>query len=396
MNALIDALRTRDTEFVALRRDIHRHPEMGYEEHRTAALVADRLVAWGYAVERGIGGTGLVGTLTRGTGTRRLGLRAEMDALPIVETTGLPWSSTHAGVMHACGHDGHTTMLLAAAKELAARGDFDGTLHLIFTPAEEGLAGARRMIDEGLFERFPCDAVFAMHNMPGIAQGRLELRAGAAMASGDSCTITLRGVGGHGALPHHAADPVVAAASLVMALQTVVSRNVDPQQVAVITVGAIHAGTVGNVIPDEATLELTVRTLDRALRRTLEARIRAIAQAQAECYGVQAEVDWRPGYPVLVNTPEETALAGRVAVELLGAAHVNLNGPAITASEDFAFMLDQVPGCYLFIGNGATGTPGGACMVHNPGYDFNDDNIAVGAAYWTLLAQRFLSGSALR
>ena len=393
MNALIDALRTRDTEFVALRRDIHRHPEMGYEEHRTAALVADRLVAWGYAVERGIGGTGLVGTLTRGTGTRRLGLRAEMDALPIVETTGLPWSSTHAGVMHACGHDGHTTMLLAAAKELANRGDFDGTLHLIFTPAEEGLAGARRMIDEGLFERFPCDAVFAMHNMPGMAQGRLELRAGAAMASGDSCTITLRGVGGHGALPHHAADPVVAAASLVMALQTVVSRNVDPQQVAVITVGAIHAGTVGNVIPDEATLELTVRTLDRALRRTLEARIRAIAQAQAECYGVRAEVDWRPGYPVLVNTPEETAFAGRVAVELLGAAHVNLNGPAITASEDFAFMLDQVPGCYLFIGNGATGTPGGACMVHNPGYDFNDGNIAVGAAYWVLLAQRFLGAS---
>ena len=391
MHRLLDVLRAREDEFVALRRDIHRHPEMGFEEHRTAELVAERLQAWGYEVERGIAGTGLVGTLRRGTGTRRLGLRAEMDALPIVEATGLPWASRHAGVMHACGHDGHTTMLVAAAKELAEHGDFDGTLHLIFTPAEEGLAGARRMMDEGLFERFPCDAVFAMHNMPGIAQGRLELRAGAAMASGDSCTITLRGVGGHGALPQHARDPVVAAASLVMALQTVVARNVDPQQVAVLTVGAIHAGTVGNVIPDAATLELTVRALGRDLRSDLERRIREIARAQAECYGVQADVDWRPGYPVLVNTPEETAFAGRVALELLGPGRVNLDGRAITASEDFAFMLERVPGCYLFIGNGAAGTPGGACMVHNPGYDFNDDNIAVGAAYWVLLAQRFLS-----
>jgi hippurate hydrolase len=390
MHALLDALHARDAEFVALRRDIHRHPEMAFEEHRTAALVADRLEAWGYEVERGIGGTGLVGTLRRGTGPRRLGLRAEMDALPIVEATGLPWASTRPGVMHACGHDGHTTMLVAAAKELAERGGFDGTLHLIFTPAEEGRAGAQRMIDEGLFERYPCDAVFAMHNMPGIAQGRLEMRAGAAMASGDTCTITLRGVGGHGALPHHARDPIVAAASLVMALQTIVSRNVDPQHVAVLTVGAIHAGNVGNVIPADARLELTVRTLDRALRGELERRIRQVAQAQAESFGLLAEVDWRPGYPVLVNTPDETAFAGSVAVELLGAERVNLNGPAITASEDFAFMLERAPGCYLFIGNGAAGTPGGACMVHNPGYDFNDGNIAVGAAYWVLLAQRFL------
>ncbi|MCU0937586.1 MAG: M20 family metallopeptidase [Burkholderiaceae bacterium] len=391
MGALVDTLRAQDAEFVALRRDIHQHPEMGFAEHRTAALVADRLQAWGYEVERGIGGTGLVGTLRRGSGTRRLGIRAEMDALPIVEATGLPWASAHPGVMHACGHDGHTTMLVAAAKTLAERGDFDGTLHLIFTPAEEGLGGARRMIEEGLFERYPCDAVFAMHNMPGIAQGRLEMRVGAAMASGDSCTITLRGTGGHGALPHHARDPVVATASLVMALQTIVSRNVDPQQVAVVTVGAMQAGTVGNVIPHEARLELTVRALDRVVRRELESRTRAIAQAQAEAFGVQAEVDWRPGYPVLVNTPAETALAGQVAVELLGAEHVNLHGPAITASEDFAFMLDQVPGCYLFIGNGAAGTPGGACMVHNPGYDFNDDNIAIGAAYWVALARRFLT-----
>ena len=390
MNTLVEALRARADEFVALRRDIHRHPEMGYQEHRTSALVAERLEAWGYEVERGIGGTGLVGRLRRGRGTRRLGLRAEMDALPVAEATGLPWASVHPGVMHACGHDGHTTMLLAAAKELAQDAHLDGTLHLIFTPAEEGLGGARRMIEEGVFDRYPCDAIFAMHNMPGIAQGRLEMRAGAAMASGDSCTIILRGVGGHGALPHHARDPVVATASLVLALQTVVSRNVDPQKVAVLTVGAMQAGQVGNVIPHEARLELTVRTLGRELRRELEARIRAIAQAQADCYGLQAEVDWRPGYPVLVNTPQETAFAGRVAVELLGEDRVDLHGPAITASEDFAFMLDRVPGCYLFIGNGAAGTPGGACMVHNPGYDFNDDNIAVGAAYWVALARRFL------
>jgi len=380
--------------FVALRRDLHRHPELAFEEHRTAALVAERLRAWGYEVTAGIGGTGVVGRLVRGSGPRRLGLRADMDALPIEEATGLPHASVHPGVMHACGHDGHTAMLLAAARHLAEHGRFDGTLHLIFQPAEEGGGGALRMMADGLFERWPCDAVFAMHNMPGTPQGHLVLRDGAAMASSDYATITLEGTGGHGALPHRAADPVVAAASLVMALQTVVSRNVDPQQAAVVTVGALHAGTANNVIPAQAVLELSVRALDRDVRALLEQRIKALAAAQADSFGVRATVDWRPGYAVLVNTPAETALAREVALDTVGASRVTPQGPALTASEDFAFMLERVPGSYLFIGNGAAGEAftHGACSVHNPGYDFNDDNIAIGAAFWVRLAERYQGG----
>ena len=389
MTYLLRAMQTRVGEFISLRRDIHRHPELAFEEHRTAALVADKLEAWGYAVERGIGGTGVVGTLVRGNSVKRLGLRADMDALPIDEASGADWSSTHPGVMHACGHDGHTAMLLAAARHLAEQGSFEGTLHLIFQPAEEGGGGALRMMADGLFERFPCDAVFAMHNMPGVAQGHLVLREGAAMASSDYATITLTGIGGHGAMPHHTADPIVAAASIVMALQTVVSRNIDPLQAAVITVGALHAGKANNVIPASATLELSVRALDREVRAKLEQRIKALVAAQADSFGVSAQLDWRPGYAVLVNTPAETLFARQVALELVGEEKVTLQGPPLTGSEDFAFMLERVPGSYLLIGNGI-GNGAGACMVHNPGYDFNDHNIAVGSAYWVLLAQRFL------
>ncbi|HET9978160.1 MAG TPA: M20 aminoacylase family protein [Burkholderiaceae bacterium] len=392
MTYLLDALQARAGEFISLRRDIHRHPELAFEEHRTAALVADKLEAWGYAVERGIGGTGVVGTLVRGQGKKRLGIRADMDALPIDEASGAEWTSARAGVMHACGHDGHTAMLLAAARHLADEGRFDGTLHLIFQPAEEGGGGALRMMDDGLFERFPCDAIFAMHNMPGIAQGRLVLREGAAMASSDYATITLAGIGGHGAMPQRAADPIVAAASIVMALQTIVARNIDPLQAAVVTVGALHAGKANNVIPASATLELSVRALDRDVRATLERRIKALVAAQAESFGVTARIDWKPGYAVLVNTPAETAFARTVATELVGADHVTLQGPPLTGSEDFAFMLERVPGSYVLIGNGTGQDKGeGGCMVHNPGYDFNDRNIAVGSAYWVLLAQRFLA-----
>ena len=392
MTTLLQALQARAGEFIGLRRDIHQHPELAFEEHRTAALVADRLQAWGCAVERGIGGTGVVGTLVRGKGAKRLGIRADMDALPIMEASGTAWSSVHRGVMHACGHDGHTAMLLAAARHLAEQGSFDGTLHLIFQPAEEGGGGALRMMADGLFERFPCDAIFAMHNMPGIAQGHLVLREGAAMASSDDATLTLTGIGGHGAMPHRAADPIVAAASIVMALQTIVSRNIDPLQAAVVTVGAMQAGKANNVIPASATLELSVRALDREVRATLEQRIKALVAAQAESFGVSAHIDWRPGYAVLVNAPAETAFARAVATELVGADRVTLQGPPLTGSEDFAFMLAQVPGSYLLIGNG-TGEQGGAgaCMVHNPGYDFNDDNVAIGSAYWVLLAERFLA-----
>ena len=378
-------------EFVQLRRDIHRHPELAFEEHRTSEIVAQSLSRWGYQVTRGLGGTGVVGQLQRGNGGKRLGLRADMDALPIAEQTGLPHASVHAGVMHACGHDGHTAMLLAAAKCLAEQGDFQGTLNLIFQPAEEGFGGAKKMMEDGLFARFPCDAIFAMHNMPGFKPGHLLFRTGPTMASSENITITLHGKGGHGAMPQSAADPVVAGASIVMALQTIVSRNVAPLQMAVITVGSFKAGQANNVIPQTATLELSVRSLDRDVRKLLNQRIEELVQAQAQSFGVRAEVVLRGGYPVLVNTAPETAFATQVALNLLGPDKVQAQTEPLTGSEDFAFMLEEVPGSYLFIGNGDASTGGhGACMVHNPGYDFDDSNIAVGASYWVQLAQAYL------
>lgn len=393
MSYLRDALVPRVDEFIELRRDLHQHPELAFEEHRTADLVARKLESWGYSVHRGLGGTGVVGTLQRGVGRRRLGLRADMDALPINEATGLPWASATPGLMHACGHDGHTAMLLAAAKALAQDPRLDGTLNLIFQPAEEGGGGAVRMMADGLFELHPCDAVFAMHNMPGVPTGQLVFREGPAMASSDYATIVIEGKGGHGAMPHLAADPVVAAASVVMGLQSIVSRNVDPLDTAVITVGALHAGQANNVIPGHATLEISVRALAPQVRILLEQRIKALVNAQAESFGVNAQVAWRKGYCVLVNSSAETQFAAEVACQLVGPERVTLNGPPVTGSEDFAFMLEQVPGSYILIGNGA-GQAAGACMVHNPGYDFNDDNIAVGAAYWVALAQAFFNRSA--
>jgi hippurate hydrolase len=379
------------SEFVQLRRDIHQHPELAFDEHRTSALVAQSLSRWGYQVTCGLGGTGLVGQLRKGTGGKRIGLRADMDALPIDEQTGLPHASVHAGVMHACGHDGHTAMLLAAAKQLAEQGEFNGTLNLIFQPAEEGFGGAKKMMEDGLFARFPCDAIFAMHNMPGFKPGYLLFRTGPTMASSENITITLHGKGGHGAMPQTAADPVVAGASIVMALQTIVSRNVAPLQMAVITVGSFKAGQANNVIPQTATLELSVRSLDRDVRLLLNQRIEELVQAQAQSYGLRAEIAFRGGYPVLVNTPQETTFAMQIALDLLGPDKVVTQTEALTGSEDFAFMLEEVPGSYLFIGNGDASTGGhGACMVHNPGYDFDDSNIAVGAAYWLRLVQGYL------
>ena len=389
MTYLREALTARVGEFIQLRRDIHRHPELAFEEHRTAELVANKLEAWGYEVHRGLGGTGVVGTLKRGTSTRRVGLRADMDALPIQEASGAEWSSTKPGLMHACGHDGHTAMLLAAAHHLAHNAEFDGTLNLIFQPAEEGGGGALRMMQDGLFERFPCDAIFAMHNMPGVPVGKFVFRSGSAMASSDYVTIRVIGSGGHGGMPHRASDSLVAAASIVMALQTVVSRNVDPLHTAVVTVGSIQAGKANNVIPALATLELSVRALDPGVRKLLEQRIKAIATSQAESFGVRAEVDWKEGYCVLVNAEQETEFARQVALDLVGADRVVLNGPPLTGSEDFAFMLEKVPGSYLLIGNG-DGDSAGACMVHNPGYDFNDDNIATGSDYWIHLVKTYL------
>jgi hippurate hydrolase len=388
MPALHDEIAAVLPEMIALRQRIHQHPELAYEEHATSDLVADRLAEWGYDVHRGLGGTGIVGQLRVGSGRKSLGLRADMDALPIVEATGLPYASVHHGKMHACGHDGHTATLLAAARHLSQTRRFDGTLNLIFQPAEEGGAGAKRMIEDGLFDKFPCDAVFALHNAPGRAVGSLAFRAGAALASADNVTIIVNGKGGHAAMPHLSCDPLVAAAGIVMALQSIVSRNVNPLDAAVVTVGVFQAGVANNVIPASARLELSVRALSREVRVLLKQRIHALVAAQADSYGVSASVDYRDGYPVLVNTPEETAFAARVGIELLGADHVEIDPPPVTGSEDFAFILEQRPGCYLFLGNG---DGEGSCMVHNPGYDFNDAAMPTGAAYWSLLAERFLA-----
>ena len=392
MSTLLSAMHARAGAFTALRRDIHQHPEIGFKEFRTSDLVAERLQRLGYEVTRGLGGTGVVGQLKRGSGTRRLGLRADMDALPIHETTGLPYASNYAGMMHACGHDGHTAILLAAAEYLATSATFDGTLNLIFQPAEESLGGARKMMEDGLFDRFPCDAIFAMHNMPGFRQGQLLLREGSAMASSENILVHIEGKGGHGAMPHLSADPVVAGASIVMALQTIVSRNVPPLQMAVITVGSFQSGVANNVIPQTATLKLSVRALDRSVQELLRTRIVEIVELQAQSYGVTAQVEFLPGYPVLVNTAAETELAREVAIALVGADNVVLQTEPLSGSEDFAYMLEEVPGSYLFVGNGDAANGGhGACMVHNPNYDFEDRNIPVGAAFWVQLTERFLA-----
>jgi hippurate hydrolase len=380
-------MRALEAEMVSLRRHIHAHPELSFEEFETSELVAQRLAEWGYTVHRGLGGTGVVGTLTNGRG-KSLGLRADMDALPLSETTGLAYASKRDGVMHACGHDGHTAMLLAAARCLAESRSFTGTLNLIFQPAEEYGGGARKMLDDGLLERFPCDAVFAMHNMPGFPAGRFGFLAGPFMAAADTVTIRIVGYGGHGAVPHKAVDPVVASASLVMGLQTVVARNVDPLETGIVSVGAIHGGSAANIIPDSVEIRLSVRSLSKDVRDCLQERITALAHAHAQAYGARAEIDYERGYPVLFNHPEETRLAQSVVRDWLGDEALVHDIRPITASEDFAYILEQCPGCYLLVGNGEGK---GGCMAHNPGYDFNDEILPIGASYWVRLAERFLS-----
>jgi len=376
-------------ELVAWRRAIHRNPELAFRETATARMVADKLASWGYAVTEGVGTTGVVGTLRAGDGARSIGLRADMDALPIHEQTGLSYASRNDGVMHACGHDGHTTMLLGAAKHLAATRNFSGTVHLIFQPAEEnGIdCGARRMLADGLFERFPCDAVYGMHNHPGKPARTFHFRSGPFMSASDRVTITVKGVGGHAARPHQAVDPVVAASSIVMALQTVVARNVNPARIAVVTVGTIHGGKAMNVIANDVTLGLSVRSFDADVRALLQKRITELAKAQAASYGATADIDYGLGHPVLVNAERETELARQVAEELVGAGNVVGETEQVTGSEDFAYMLQQRPGCFLRIGNG---TGDDVPLLHTARYDFNDDNLTVGSAYWVRLVERFL------
>jgi hippurate hydrolase len=373
-------------KFVDIRRRIHAEPELGFREAMTSQLVADLLTEWGYDVYRGIGGTGVVGQLKLGSGQSRIGIRADMDALPIAEETGLPYASKIPGVMHACGHDGHTAILLAAAEAISRRRNFDGTLNLIFQPAEESLGGALKMIEEGLFERFPCDAIFALHNVPGIPAGKFAVFEGAVSLSVDFVDVTISGKGGHGGMPQLTLDPVVAAAAIVSGLQTIVARNVAPHDVAVVSIGSIHGGAANNVIPSTVTLGLTVRTNRPDTRQLVERRIHELVTLTAQAYSVEARLDVRGLTPSVLNSPGPTASARSACIDVVGPHNVETVGPGMTASEDFAWMLNEVPGCYLFLGNGE-GTFGG-CSVHNPAYNFNDEILPIGAKAWVRLVER--------
>ena len=383
----IPEIKAAEDEMIAIRRHLHANPELSLEEFNTSALVADKLAGWGYAVTRGLGKTGVDGNLTKGDSARTIGLRADMDALPIVETTGLPWASRTAGKMHACGHDGHTTILLAAAKYIASDAcRFNGTVHLIFQPAEEAFGGADLMVKEGLFTRFPCDRIFGLHNMPGLPAGRLGFYAGNFMASADTVKITITGYGGHGAHPERTIDPIVAGAALVMGLQSIVSRNVPPGEMAVVSVGTFHAGIASNVIPESVEMELSVRAMKPEIRDLLIRRIHELADLTVKSYGATSQVEVYDSYPVLTNSEAETDFARELALEVFGRDGVLETISPMNASEDFAFMLRERPGCYFLLGNGEAGK--GSCMVHNPGYDFNDDIISIGATLFVRLVEK--------
>ena len=378
-----------EEELREIRHQIHENPELGLQEFKTSALVAEKLRPWGYEVEQGLATTGVVATLKVGDGEKSIGLRADMDALPIYENSGKPWASKHPGLMHACGHDGHTTILLGAARYFAETRRFNGTLRLIFQPAEEMINGGEIMVKEGLFDRFPCDVIFGMHNMPGLPVGKFFFQPGALMASMDQFHITVRGCGGHGAIPHKAIDPVLVAAHITTALQSIVSRNVDPLEAAVITVGSIVAGEAANVIPDSAEMKISVRSLSRDTRQLLLTRIPALAQAQAASFGATAEVTHVNGTPVLVNDEEMARFAWQVACKTFGEDRAEFGIKPLMGSEDFSFMLEAQPkGGFLLFGNGDVGE--GSCMVHNPGYDFNDASLVPASSYWGALVEAWL------
>jgi amidohydrolase len=384
--ALLEPIVAFSDELTAWRRDFHAHPEIGFQEERTSRLVAERLAAWGVEVHRGVGKTGVVGILKgRGTSERRVGLRADMDALPMDEATNLPYRSTNPGVFHGCGHDGHTTMLLGAARYLASTRNFDGTVVFIFQPAEEGLGGARAMIADGLFERFPCDEIYGLHNSPLGPSGAVLIRSGAAMASADFFDVRITGRGSHGAKPQYAVDPTMVAVSLAQAMQTIVSRNTDPLKATVVSITKLHAGTAYNVIPDSATLGGTIRTFDEKMRALVRSRMREIAAGMATAFGATIEVDIRDGFSVLDNQAANVEVVAEVARELLG--KVDLAPPPNMASEDFADMMQVVPGAYFWLGM----TPGP--MVHNPSYIFDDAVLPVGASMLARIAERRASAA---
>ncbi|MBA4268777.1 MAG: amidohydrolase [Methylobacterium sp.] len=369
-------------ELVAIRRDLHAHPEIGFEEVRTSGIVAEKLAAWGIEVHRGIGGTGVVGIL-EGTGGpgRRIGLRADMDALPMDEITNLPWRSTIPGRMHACGHDGHTTMLLGAARYLAENRGFAGTAIFVFQPAEEGLGGARAMLADNLFERFPCDEIYGIHNAPNLDPGQIAVFPGPAMAGADFFDIKITGKGSHGAMPHVGRDPVIVAISLAAALQTIVSRNADPREAAVLSITQIHAGSAYNVIPEEAALAGTVRTFSPEIAKLIRERMREICAGMALTFGVQIDIDIRGIFDVLVNHPEQAIATAAVATEIVGAGNVLTEPKPVMGSEDFADMLRVVPGAYAWVGHA------GSVPVHNPAFVLDDGILPIGASLLARLVE---------
>jgi len=392
---LLDSIVTEAASIVAVRRDIHAHPELCFEEVRTADLVAAKLAAWGIPVHRGLGGTGVVGIVKNGTSSRAVGLRADMDALPMQEFNTFAHASKHTGKMHACGHDGHVAMLLAAAQHFAKNRHFDGTVYLIFQPAEEGGGGAREMIKDGLFEKFPMEAVFGMHNWAGGQVGRFSVSPGPVMASTSEFKIVIRGKGGHGAMPHLGTDPVPIACQMVQAFQTIVSRNVKPIDAGVVSVTMMHAGEATNVIPDSCELQGTVRAFREDVLDLIERRMRQIAEHTCAAHEAHCEFEFHRNYPATVNSAPEAEFARKVMLSIVGEENVLPQEPTMGA-EDFAFMLQAKPGAYCFIANGdgthrEFGHGPGPCMLHNPSYDFNDDLIPLGATYWVRLAEEWLA-----
>lgn len=375
-------------EMTRWRRDLHAHPELGFEENRTAEFVAEKLASFGIQVHRGIGKTGVVGVLKVGNETRAVGLRADMDALPIHEANDFAHCSVHAGKMHACGHDGHTTMLLGAAKYLAESQRFRGQVNFVFQPAEEGIGGARAMIADGLFEQFPCDVLFAMHNAPGMPVGQYGAVAGTVTAAGAFFDIEITGRGGHGAHPEHTVDPVVVAAHMVTAMQSIVSRNIRPSEPAVLSITQLHAGDAYNVIPNSARLGGTVRTFSMKVMEHIEARMREVADGVAATFGASVSCDFRTVFHPVVNDASAAAAAGDACAALVGEQNVRRDLPPGTGSEDFSFMLEQVPGCYLLVGNRDESH---LAPVHNPGYDFNDAALVYGASFFARVVEEQLA-----
>jgi len=396
MKILPEILESTET-ITQIRRNIHAHPELRFEEKRTAELVAEALSSWGIPVFKGLGKTGVVGRIDGELGPgKMIGLRADMDALPLQEKNTFPHASTHAGKMHACGHDGHTAMLLGAAQYLSNHREFKGSVVFIFQPAEEGGAGAQEMINDGLFEQFPCDAVFGMHNWPGLGEGHFGVISGPMMASSNEFSIEIQGKGGHAALPHNSADPVMAGVQIAQALQSIITRNKRPVDAAVISITQFHAGETSNVIPDTAILGGTVRTFTLEVLDLIERRLNEISNQVAGAFDCKASIAFKRNYPPLINHENETEFASKVMKDLVGAERVNLRIDPTMGAEDFAFMLLKKPGCYVFLGNGdgdhrIAGHGMGPCHLHNPSYDFNDALIPVGVNYWVRLAQTYLA-----